>query len=465
MKKHDLLKAILIAFLIAVVLSWIIPTGSYSSTTFTSNGTVPVGIINLFRLPVMTMQTFVQYAIVLLAIGIFYGVLNKTGVYDNIVKGIAKKWKGKEKTLLIIVTLVFAILSSLTGLSMLLFVLVPFIAAILLVMGYDKFTVMLSTVGSIILGGAVSTTGFSGAGYIKNIFSIEMTNDIVPKIILFVIVIGLYLFFTVKKAKLAKTKKEEIEIPLLHEDKNNRRSALPLIITAIIFLVITFIGSYNWYYGWGIETFNNLDTAIGNVTIGSYPILSNILKGISILGYWGNYELAVALVIATCLIAWLYNVKLENFFDGIKTGAKEILPVALTATICNIVFTIMLANSGNMFASIMNYLGGIGNSFSVIMVSLMSIAGSLCYNDFYYLLSNAAGVLTTYDAVYYPIMGILTTAIYGIAMMILPTSVMLVVGLKYFNVSYKEWLKNIWKFLLAIFAILIIFAFIVAALV
>ena len=85
MKKHNLLKAILIAFLVAVVLSWIVPTGSFSSSTYTSGGTVPVGIINLFRLPVMTMQTFVQYTIVLLAIGAFYGVLNKTGVYDDIV--------------------------------------------------------------------------------------------------------------------------------------------------------------------------------------------------------------------------------------------------------------------------------------------------------------------------------------------------------------------------------------------
>src|SRR5574344_1654335 len=454
MKKHDLLKAILVAFLIAVVLSWIIPTGSYSSSTFTSNGTVPVGIINLFRLPVMTMQTFVQYAVILLAIGIFYGVLNKTGVYDNLVKGIAKKWKGKEKKLLVIVTLVFAILSSVTGLSMYLFILVPFIAAILLVMGYDKLTVMLSTVGSILLGGAASTIGFSGAGYIKNIFSIEMTDEIITKIILFVILVGLYLFFIVKKAKLVKTKKEEIEIPFLHEDKNNRRRALPLVIVSIIFLVIAFIGSYNWYYGWGIEAFNSLDKAISNVTIGSYTILSNILNGVSILGYWGNYEISVALVIVTCIIAWLYNVKLEDFFDGVKSGFKEMLPVALYACIANVVFTVMLANSGNMYATVVNYLSGIGDSFSVITVSLF-------YNDFYYLLTNVSGVLTTYDAIYYPVMGVLTTGIYGLLMMVLPTSVMLVVGLKYFNVSYKEWLKNTWKYLLTAFAVLMIISFIV----
>ena len=99
MKKNSLLKAILIAFGIAVILSWIIPAGGYSSGTFTAGTTNPVGIINLFRLPVMTMQTFIQYTIVFLSIGALYGVLNKTGVYGNIVSGIAKKMERKRKSI------------------------------------------------------------------------------------------------------------------------------------------------------------------------------------------------------------------------------------------------------------------------------------------------------------------------------------------------------------------------------
>ena len=132
MKRHSLLKMIVICFIVAVILSWIIPTGSFSGTSYTAGETIPVGIINLFRLPVMTIQTFIQYFIVILAIGLFYGVVNKTEVYSGIVDGIAKKWKGKEKTLVVITSILFALIATLTGNLMLLVALTPFVGAVIL---------------------------------------------------------------------------------------------------------------------------------------------------------------------------------------------------------------------------------------------------------------------------------------------------------------------------------------------
>ena len=372
MKKNSLLKAILIAFGIAVILSWIIPAGAYSSGTFTAGTTNPVGIINLFRLPVMTMQTFIQYTIVFLSIGILYGVLNKTGVYGNIVSGIAKKWKGKEKALLVIITVVFALIGSLTGISVYAFLILPFVAAILLLAGFDKFSAMLATVGALLVGEAASIFGFSGAGYIINIFGIEMMNEVITKVVLFVLLLGLYLFFVVRKSVLSKTKKEE-NIPLLVVEKSSKKSKAPLIIISIVFLLITLVGMYNWYYGWGVEFFNNLDTKIQSITIGTYPIMANILNGVSILGYWGNYEFAVAVVIVTAIIAWIYNVKISDLFEGAKAGLKEILPVAIYATICNVVFTIMLSDNSNMYATIVNWLNGFKDVYNVPVASLISV--------------------------------------------------------------------------------------------
>ena len=465
MKKNNLLKAIGIMFLIAVLLSWIIPTGSFTSESFSNAGTIPVGIINLFRFPVMTMQTFVQYTIVFIAIGIFYGVLNKTGVYDNIVKDIAKKFKGKERIFLIAITIIYALLGSLTGLSTLMFLTIPFIAAILLVMGYDKISTLLATVGALLVGEAGSIFGFSGAGYIINTFSIKMTDEVITKIILFIILTGLYVYFVVRKSKLNKGKTKEEVIPFLVKDTKNKKSKMPLIVISLLFFIICFVGMYNWYYGWGIEFFNNLDQKINNLTIGTYPLLGNILNGISILGYWGNYELAIALVMVTIIIGWVYNVKFDDFIDGVKSGAKEILPVALYATICNVVFTIMIANQGNMYATIVNWLSGIKATFNIPVTSLIALSGSLFYSDFYYLLNNVSSVVNNYEAIYYPIAGVLFTGIYGIMMMILPSSVILVAGLKYFGISYTDWLKKIWLYILEALVILILVVVIVTMLI
>ena len=49
-------------------------------------------------------------------------------------------------------------------------------------------------------------------------------------------------------------------------------------------------------------------------------------------------------------------------------------------------------------------------------------------------------------------------AINGFVQMIAPTSVILLAGLSYTNLSYKEWIKYIWKFMLIfLVALLIIF--------
>ena len=172
MKKKDILKAIGIVLGIFVVLTWLIPTGSFSGTNVTTETTNPIGLLDIFKYPIQTALTsiFITSALVVLLIGGLYGVINKTGVYSNIVEGLAKKFKGKEKNFLIITILVLGILSSLTGLVLPLFILVPFFAAVILTLGYNKLTAMLSTVGAILVGNLGSTYAFNINGYIVYFF-------------------------------------------------------------------------------------------------------------------------------------------------------------------------------------------------------------------------------------------------------------------------------------------------------
>lgn len=101
MKKNSLLKAILYVFLAYVVLSWVVKVGTYSNGTLTATDTSPVGLVDLVRYPIVTLSSslFVLSALVILAIGGFYAVLNKTGVYGNIIEGIKKNLKVKNLSL------------------------------------------------------------------------------------------------------------------------------------------------------------------------------------------------------------------------------------------------------------------------------------------------------------------------------------------------------------------------------
>ena len=61
--KRNLLKAIGISFLIFVVLSWIIPVGTYSGGKLTTNGIDAVGLFDLINIPVSSLMTFVMYMV------------------------------------------------------------------------------------------------------------------------------------------------------------------------------------------------------------------------------------------------------------------------------------------------------------------------------------------------------------------------------------------------------------------
>jgi uncharacterized ion transporter superfamily protein YfcC len=98
MKKNSIIKAIAITFFVYILLSWIVPTGSYQNGVFTKGTTSPVGISDFFIYPVSTAITsiFVLTALVILLIGGLYGVMNKTGAYQKFVEGTVKKFEGKE---------------------------------------------------------------------------------------------------------------------------------------------------------------------------------------------------------------------------------------------------------------------------------------------------------------------------------------------------------------------------------
>ena len=198
MKRYDLLKVLGITFLIVVVLSWIIVPGTLSSGEYAAaETTAPIGIFDLFRLPALTIGTFFQIGIILLVIGGFYGVINKTGVYGKVVEGFSKKFKGKENVFLLITMIALIILTSLSGLWWVMFIAVPFLATVLLKLGFNKTTSLAATVGAILIGSMGCTYGFGINGYIINLFSLKVSYEIVTKTIFLVIISILYIIFVI----------------------------------------------------------------------------------------------------------------------------------------------------------------------------------------------------------------------------------------------------------------------------
>ena len=459
MKKKSLFKALTIVFLVYVVLTWVIPTGYYSSGSYVKGTITPIGLFDIVRYPIITLTSsvFVLTALVILLIGGLYGVLNKTGAYQNLVEKVLKKFKNKEKTFLIITTLLFVILSSLTALDLPLLILVPLFSTILIMMGYSKFTAMLSTIGSILIGNLVSTYGFDVAGYITY-FTNDINDSIIYRVILLVLVVFLLLIKIIKTSK-SKTKEE----PILYEKISSKeyKKSTGLVVTLIIMMIVLIVGMTNWEELFKITFFNDLYTKITSVKISGYPVFSLIIGSIYEIGKWTSYELAFILIITTFLIGKIYKLTLREIYEAFISGVKQLIPVAFFAVFANTLFLVMNATTTGytIFPTIANYLFGLANGFNVITFGLISFIGSLLYNDLPYLLSAIYDPITSIYSSSASVMGIIVQSIHGLVQFIAPTSVLLVVGLKYFDIDYEDWFKNTYKFL---FTVLVAIAIVVA---
>lgn len=469
MKKHNLLKTIAIFFLVVVALSWVIPTGTIANGQFTKGTTNPVGFVDLIRLPLLTITTFFQFGLVFLAIGGFYGVLNKTGVYVPFVDRIVKRLKGKEGKFVTISIILFALLASISGLSVPLFILVPFFVTVILVMGMSKLTALASTVGAILIGMLGSTYGFSVVGYINYYFSLDVNNQMITKVILFIMLVLLLCVFVNKRAlseviesekKKLKEDKNELEntIPFYEPKYKNNKSAVPMITVTITAILLLLVMMFDWFHGLGVNFFQDIYQSLMGIKIGSYPIVANILGNLSQFGIWTNHELSMILIISSLLIGWIYSLKGNDTLDGFFEGAKKMVGVAFYVSICSVIFAVILSSeSSTLYNTILNFILGLTKSFNVFVSAIVALVGGFFYNDFYYFTACISGAVgSTYDVGSLEVLGLALQTMYGFTMLLLPTSMILIAGLRYLEISYKEWIQYIWKFLCMIFVIIVL---------
>lgn len=468
MKKNDLFKAIGICFLIFVLLSWVIPTGSYATGEYVKANISAVGLIDLLYYPIVTFGTFIQYGVLFLVLGGFYGVMNKTGVYKNMVDTITAKFEGKEKLFLILTISLLALLSALIGLPVVLFTLVPLLVAIIMSLGYDKMVAFASTIGAILVGSIGSLYNVNNA-HINNLLSLGKHDNLVSKLVLLAVLVFLLVMFVLKKSsnlELSKKEKKQaiLEIPLLETNEKSKKSFAPLAVILTFLSVLLFVSMYSWNYNLGIAFFDEVYESLMAVTIGDFAIFKNLIGDISPFGYWDTYEMCVILIAFSLLIGWIYSIKLSDTVSAFVEGSKKMVKVAFYAILANVVFSLMLVSTDtSILNTINNGLLSLAKEFNIGVATLLPLVGSFFFNNFYYLSNITLQPVTTVytDASMYGVLGILFQSLHSLMMLILPTSYILIAGLSMLDISFKDWFKYIWKYIIQAFIIILIVAIIV----
>ena len=483
MKKNSIIKAIAITFGIYVILSWIIPGGSFSSGEYVKGSTSPVGIGNLFTYPVSTFLTSIcaLIGVNILLIGGLYGVMNKTGAYQKLVDGTVKKFVGKEKKFLIISVVVFALLASLTTLTLPLLILVPFFVAVILLLGFNKMTALLSTIGAILVGNMATISGYNmdGYSYMNLFFGLKTADNILYKIILFVVLVAIMLYFVLKTSKVEKAKsgkkilkkkdeetKEDAIVPLYKKGETTKKSSIGLVVVFCLGFIIALVSMFNWAGAFGVEKtiFDTWHTNIMDVKLNGYPIFANILGSINPFGYWSNYDLAMLLLILIVVMGLVYKLKISEIFESAVEGMKEVVSVAFAAVLANILLLIVNTVTDSFMITIFDRINHLPKKVTPLSIGLISTIGSVGYSDFPYLVNAIYNPIVVSNTESVKEIAYIMQIMYGFTMLLVPTSVGLVVGLQYLNISFKEWFKENWKLFLSILAASIILMAIVVLL-
>lgn len=467
MKKHTIFKILSIMLLLIVVVSYFIP-GRNDTISYLALGDVVLNGIQSF-------YYFFDTAMFILFVGGFYGVLNNTDAYKKLLNAIAKKVD--KKRFVLVVTILFAFVTSLTGMTLPLLVFAPFFISIILLMGYDKIVAMSATIGSIIvgsIGGLFLTFRDPSNAYSVSYTTFEeyvgMSNkfgNIYLKLLLCVLALLLLIFHICKYMKKSlKSSKEDREDIFLVDDSSKKETkkvrVWPIVTVLSILFVLMVLGLTPWNSLFGIEIFDNFHTwLVETLTIKDFSIWNNIISAnFTAFGRWsslGGYMITmVVMLVMILIIKFSCKIKFDDVISGFADGMKKMVPsvglvvIALSVLVCtynNGFMTTLINNAGDTFGEA-----------NIAVQGILTMLGSLLHIDMYYtvagVFSNILAVVS--DAALLPVLAIMFQSFYGLVMLIGPTSILLIVGLTYLDIPYGKWVRYIWRLVFKLFILIFV---------
>ena len=455
MKKNNTLKVLLIAILFTYLLTWLLPITYYSGGLQTDIR-YPAGIFDMFNYPTLTLYYFGTVVVYLLAVGAFYGVFNKTGVFKKIVDKIVKLFKGKEILFFITLVTLLTVMVAFCGFNYELIFILPFITALIIAMGYDKLTVIFTFVGSVAVGhiGSLYAKEITGT-YIEQL-STSYTDLIWFRLGILVLGIALLVFniiYRIKKKDIKKSDDKDL-IPEKVEIKTKKgkfKASWPAVVIFDLIIVLMILGTLNFSGAFKISIFETFHQNVMKFAIKDYAIFAKILGNAlqnSSLGNWSNSEFTTIILLATGVLAIIYRIKLSDLFDNMTNGAKKF---AMSAFLMVLTYTVLIITSNHpIVLTIVKPLMSITNGFNSVTLSITMFIASIFNVDVYYtasaLLPYVMSVVT--DTTVYPLVELISQSMHGLAILVAPTSIVLLGTLAYLKVNYTEWFKNVWKFFL-----------------
>ena len=473
-KRHNVVKVVLVTLLVFLLLSWILPA-AYFQTSYVEQGRVQMGLFDIFNYPATAISYFGYIAVFILVVGGFYGILNRIGAYRKMLDSLATTFKKHGKLVISIMMALLAIITSVCGLQLGLMIFFPFLISLILLMGYDKIVAALTVVGSTMIGIAGTTFAYSNTSVITSLLSVKITSNLLIKILVLVfglaLLIGNTMIYIVKSGKDTKkttkksTKKaakkdtkteskDDTEL-LIPSDAKTKASIVPMIVVFSVMFVIMILSFISWAGAFSNKAFESATSAVTGFKVFKFALFGKILGNVNAFGSWTLTDLSGMVIVAMILLALIYKVKFSEAMDAFFEGMKKAL---VPAVVVVLIYTGLVITTYHPFQLVLyKAIFGLTKGFNIFTAMITGVLASVFNADplysFQAVIPYLASIVSK-DA--FSTIAALYPAVYGLTMLIAPTSVVLMVVLSYMGVSYKDWFKSIWKILVEFLAVILV---------
>ena len=326
MKKYNVFKILTIVILLSMVLSYFIPGSSMGYSGIEKGTIMPVTFANLFSNGITTVSALITTIIWILVIGVFYFVLKKTGRYETLVENTASVFDTNRGLFIVITVFVLGLVTLFSGDILPMLIFVPFLFDVLQKLNFGKLSSILATLGSIIIGFSGSTYTY----YINQYMSLTVKDNLAAKITLGLVgLVSIVAFILVFN----KNKKLNNEVR-----KSTMKKMIPLYVTFILLLVFVILGFVNWNGYFGFKGFTEFLENLREAKVAKVGVFDAIFGStIAPFGEWQTYNLGVLVMFTSIVLALIYRLKINDFFEAVGSGLKKAFPYAVIITLANLV--------------------------------------------------------------------------------------------------------------------------------
>ena len=516
--KRNALRILLVTLLYLALFSWFLPAASFQ-TEFANEGFSQIGLFDLLSNYFATsIQYFGTFALFVLVVGGFYGVLHMIPAYRSLLDKMAKALEGNERLFIFVTIIMLAVLTSVCGMQLGLLIFFPFLAALILLLGYDKIVVVLTLVGSTmvgIMGTTVASTNISylvsylaGSEEAVNFSTALGTRTAVLLLGIIVLMIATMKYMkksatvtgsvaakevdtpviikevtatkttkkTTKKKTVKKTNKgsknralamekdviavkDEERFAVIPSEVKKSQKAFPVVLSFVVMFIIFVLSFIPCASTLNVNFFDKITSEFVKIKIFGFPLFGKLLtsntESFNAFGAWTITDLIPVLIVVCLFLALVYKVKMVDFVDGFIRGVKKaVVPAGIVILVyVGLVIVTFHSYQLSIYASMLDLANGHFNIGAQILTAFATMLSGFFNSDPTYAFNALVPYFTSIftDTSVYPQVMVLMQSMYGLVMLLAPTSLILVIVLCTMKVSFREWLKSTWLLLVVLF--------------